>query len=473
MNIFMRARYLWKALTLSGILAICYFLATGVAGHWFEKRLRQNGPVESGISVTQPRKRLCLIFALDGVPYDIIKELYMEGYFKGFFPPGRLVSTFPSLTRPAFSKMLVGGKPFGYERLYYNVAENKVEGFQLAKKLFSTNKQYADYQPELHFFGFPGYIAYVFPNTFAQAALDAFYEQLLTFKGDRFVAYLGLTDPIAHVEGKEALKAFLKKISAMLDKTRNDLGILMDVVLFSDHSNNLIENQRVDIGAELEKNGYRDVDLLEQPQDFVLPRNGFVSFATVYTRPENAQSMAEILSMVAGVDFTTYKYQDVIRVHGVNGLAEITRRKGKYRYAPIQGDPLKLGNILMYLKQAGKMDNQGFIHDEMWWDATQDHLYPDPLRRIWEGQNDLVQHPGTLLVSFAEGYAFGPIIFNQPFLNNREGTHGALLATHSNGVFMTDFMKVDDFNQPSDLVKLLAESQETKERGTKLFPFIK
>ncbi len=467
-----KTRYLWRALSVLGVLGLCFFMAAGVAGHWFEKRLSQNGPVDGGIAATQPRNRLCLIFALDGVPYDLIKELYMEGYFKGFFPPGRLVSTFPSLTRPAFSKMLVGGKPFGYERLYYNFADNKVEGFQLSQKLFSTHKKHADYQPELHFFGFPGYIAYIFPDTFAQTALDAFHEQLLAFKGDQFIAYMGLSDPIAHVEGRAALKEFLKKVSAMLETTRNDLGILMDVVLFSDHANNLMENRRVDLSAELERNGFHDVDQLEQLRDFVLPRNGFVSFASIYTRPENAPAMAEILSSIEGVDFSTYKYQKVIRVHGHNGLAEIARQENRYRYTPIKGDPLKLGNIMMYLKQAGKMDNQGYIHDYMWWDATKDHLYPDPLRRIWEGQSDLVQHPGTLLVSFQDGYAFGPAIFNQPLVGNRAGTHGALLATHSNGVFMTDFMKVDDFNQPSAVVELLAEAQEAKKRGTKLFPFM-
>ncbi len=64
------------------------------------------------------------------------------------------------------------------------------------------------------------------------------------------------------------------------------------------------------------------------------------------------------------------------------------------------------------MKHLGKTDNQGFIHENDWWMATKNHLYPDPLRRIWEAIHDLVQHPGTLLVSLKNGYAFGPPNFD-------------------------------------------------------------
>ena len=65
----------------------------------------------------EPINRLRLVFALDGVPYSMVRKLEAEGHSKGFYPPGRLISIFPSLTRPAFSKMLVGGRPKGYEHL--------------------------------------------------------------------------------------------------------------------------------------------------------------------------------------------------------------------------------------------------------------------------------------------------------------------------------------------------------------------
>ena len=89
--------------------------------------------------------------------------------------------------------MLIGGKPFGYERLYYN---------------------------------------------------KAFKTRLKHFKGEEFIAYMGISDAIAHVEGEAALMEFLKKVSDLLDTVRNDIGILLDVVLFSDHGNNFTKNRR-------------------------------------------------------------------------------------------------------------------------------------------------------------------------------------------------------------------------------------
>ncbi len=464
--------HLWSIVIVFIILILCVFTMTTLPELWFKNHLNENWNISEKTKSKKQQNRLCLIIALDGVPYEIIKELYAEGYFKGFYPPGRLVSTFPSLTRPAFSKMLIGGKPFGFGRLHFNSQLNRMEGFRLSQKLFSTKKEHKDYNPKLHFLGFPGYIAYVFPDKFTQTALSTFHKRLLAFTGDTFIAYIGLSDPIAHVEGKEALIEFLKKISIMLDTIRNDLGILLDVVLFSDHANNLITNQRVKLGSVLEKHGYNDVEMLVKAKDFVLPRNGFVSFASLYTNSNNAQPIAEILSTIQGIDLAIFKSGDSIMVRGPNGFARISKKNKRYRYTPIDGDPLKLKNIIDDLKHSGEIDNQGFIQDNIWWEATKNHVYPDPLRRIWESMNDLVQHPGTILVSFMNGYAFGPPIFSQTILGSRAGTHGALLGAHSNGVYMTDFMKVAAFNRPDTLVEILAKSKDAKRKGKKLFPFM-
>ena len=94
------------------------------------------------------------------------------------------------------------------------------------------------------------------------------------------------------------------------------------------------------------------------------------------------------------------------------------------------------------------------------------------MRRIWESLNDLVQHSGTILVSFKDGYAFGPPIFDQPFVGGRAGTHGALLGSHSYGFYMTDIMEMDCFSRPGDIVEMLSAAEEEKRKGVKLFPFV-
>lgn len=86
--------------------------------------------------------------------------------------------------------------------------------------------------------------------------------------------------------------------------------------------------------------------------------------------------------------------------------------------------------------------------------ATTEHIYPDPLGWLWEGMNDLVQHPATILVSLKDGNALGPPIFDQTTIHSCVGTHGALLTSRSYGFLMTDFMPVDDANRPADVASL-------------------
>lgn len=155
-------------------------------------------------------------------------------------------------------------------------------------------------------------------------------------------------------------------------------------------------------------------------------------------------------------------------IKGSTGVARINRRGKHYQYTSIEGDPLKLAEINKRLVQMGQSDEQGFILADAWWQATKHHTYPDPLRRIWEGLQDLVQHPATLLISFKDGYAFGPAIFDQPIVSGRKGTHGALLDTHSNGFLMCDFMPIKRYNPPETVARLLAGAAEAKQKGQKI-----
>lgn len=238
-------------------------------------------------------------------------------------------------------------------------------------------------------------------------------------------------------------------------------------MIFSDHANNFTHNHRVDLKRPLIDAGFSSVSRLRDPLDFVLPENGLVSFAAIYTANENAPALARVLAKVEGVDFSIYRWGDALRVEGAAGSALIFKRQARFRYHRLHGDPLALAAPMLRLRQLGKLDRQGFAHGMDWWAATQDHLYPDPLRRLWEGIHDLVQHPATVLISMRDGYAFGPAIFDQPILNSRVGTHGALLASHSYGFLMTDFMPVDGVSRPDDVAKLLNRAAAVKKSGVK------
>lgn len=73
----------------------------------------------------------------------------------------------------------------------------------------------------------------------------------------------------------------------------------------------------------------------------------------------------------------------------------------------------------------------------------------------------------NLEADLKNGYAFGPPIFDQPVINLRAGTHGALLGSHSYGFRMTDFMPMKDASRPEDVANLLKRAAEAKKVGKK------
>ena len=60
---------------------------------WFSNHLKKNWNAEENtLAGTKNSRsyRLCLVFALDGVPYTMVKDLQKEGYFRGFYHPAGL-----------------------------------------------------------------------------------------------------------------------------------------------------------------------------------------------------------------------------------------------------------------------------------------------------------------------------------------------------------------------------------------------
>src|SRR5258708_4163919 len=65
-----------------------------------------------------------LVLLLDGVSYADIRALqettHQKAFQQGYFPASRLISTFPSISDPAWSEILGNDPPPGYQRTYFN-----------------------------------------------------------------------------------------------------------------------------------------------------------------------------------------------------------------------------------------------------------------------------------------------------------------------------------------------------------------
>jgi hypothetical protein len=59
------------------------------------------------------------------------------------------------------------------------------------------------------------------------------------------------------------------------------------------------------------------------------------------------------------------------------------------------------------LGEAGKVNSDGCVRDEVLMQATIDHVYPDAVDRLWRGLNEQFQHKPDVLISVADGVHTG------------------------------------------------------------------
>ncbi|HEV8492266.1 MAG TPA: hypothetical protein VGR76_08335, partial [Candidatus Angelobacter sp.] len=91
-----------------------------------------------------------LVLLLDGVSYRDVKALqeglgsrptHLQAFQQGYFPASRLVSTFPSISDPAWNEIL-GNDPLpGYQRTYFNAGMNSEVSLNGVTSLAEYEKQ--------------------------------------------------------------------------------------------------------------------------------------------------------------------------------------------------------------------------------------------------------------------------------------------------------------------------------------------
>jgi hypothetical protein len=264
-----------------------------------------------------------------------------------------------------------------------------------------------------------------------------------------FIAYLGSTDPIAHVGGEWLLRNFL----GTLDKTCREIlqksNGQVDITLFSDHGNHFTRYRKANLKPELERLGFRLDDGLKDERSVVQPRYGLVGCAVLYAHEAFKQHVAVVAARTPGVDLAAYKQHDVVYLVARSGRARIEHRDGYYRYSTDMGDPLQLKPIIAELERRGRVRADGFIADADLFEATHAHVYPDAVRRLWEGLTNHVAHPASVLVSFEDGYYDGSALLD--VLAVLRATHGNLRRGQSDGILMTTRRELPEAIRAADV----------------------
>ena len=380
------------------------------------------------------------IIALDGVPYGLVEELYRQGRFRLFYPPSRVITCFPGMTNPAFWQIFGGEQPIAYESKYFDRQVNRLVGGNDAY----LSGEAADWAKKLDYCCSPklGALSYIKPDMVFRHELKEVMDVFRRPTTGTKIAYCVATAGFGTRGGREAIVKYLETIDELCAQIVYERRGRVKISLLADHGHSASGQGRVSFEELLEESGYRLTNHFEEPGDVVAVEYGLVHYAGFYTDdPEGVAAVllmdpvTELACYPVSKEKTTTEGLDVV-VQSLNGKAVIRKAHNRYSYSAEYGDPLWLLGIIKQLRQEGKVDNDDFIDDRALLMATLNHIYPDPMRRIWMAFNGLVRKPVDLIICLKDGWVHGSGFF-YAVIGKVASTHGSLNQSDSMTFAMT------------------------------------
>lgn len=244
-----------------------------------------------------------LVLCLDGVPYEVIEDLWKQGFFHEFHAPSKLISTFPADSELALAAVLHAPPVRGYENRYFDRKENRLRG-----GISVTLRQDVSYHRLLDY-DFPGWLrgpAFVAPGRALRDDLMRFRRSFLRTPARVFIAHLSTTDSMLHVRSLQNVRPYLVMIDALVRELFVAGEGRLEITLFSDHGNTLAPSRRVPLESFLRAHGYRLADRLGREKAVVIPRYGLIGAVALYARREDVPELARRLVHLEGVDLAVY-----------------------------------------------------------------------------------------------------------------------------------------------------------------------
>jgi hypothetical protein len=383
---------------------------------------------------TQPKR--WLVICLDGVPLDVMQNLWDRGHFREFLRPTAVVSVFPSDSEAALTAVLHAAPVPGYEHLYYDRGANEIRGGWWVT-LSGHNIPYIqvlDYDPP----GWAKALPYLIPSKTYRADLGRFGKRFLASQADLFLAHISSSDSLMHLFTAREAEPFLLEFEDLIRELYLDAHGELGVFIFSDHGNTQTPSHAVALESFLAGRGWRLADRVEGPRDVVVPTYGLIGFCAVYCRPDDAASLARDLAQLEGVELVAAREPDgrAGDIESAAGQARLTWSAdgSRYGYQALEGDPLELLPVFAKLREAGRLAADGSAVDAELFAATWSAKYPDAAARIREWAVNHTQNTSALMVSLKPGYYHGKGVFQK--IVKFAGTHGALDSPSSLGFAM-------------------------------------
>lgn len=408
-----------------------------------------------------------LFIALDGIDYQMVKELKDEGHFKSFQDPRPMISTFPSATTIGFTGIFqplnVGRVP-GYESRFYSFKANKIIG-GTPFDVYKIPIHYKYYFDAFRYTMEEKAVMYTFPSMASKQDLVNTKKIVMSSNKNIMMTYLGGTDGSAHMLGRKRTRQTMifmdQFLESMQRRYQKEHGHPLRIVLFSDHGfqySRLKHVSNKEIKDKLGAKGFRVKSKIETDQDVVLVKFGLLSSGVGFVAKENRKTVANAMRTVEGIDLVFWHNGDNKKIYVQNhdGATAYFEYKysgtKKYRYVSVSGDPL---HYLPTLAAQG-LDPNSWISDKTWEQTTFDHEYPDVGYRLYESFHGLVQNEAGILFSLKPNFQFGPAVTYIGTLTRlgQHGTHGGMFRQTSWAFAMTNqddnpnppkFFRYDDF----------------------------
>ncbi len=373
-----------------------------------------------------------LLIVLDGVPFELVEELRQEGRFRLFHPPARVICCYPAMTDLALSELFGTGPCLGFQALFYDRRANRMSDGN-AVYLSGRNSPWLaemDYRCSLWWDA----KVYLDPQAVFRHELAGILRTLQPVQQGEVRAYSVGTAGLGTRGGRPAILRYLAELDDLCERLVYERQGRIKITLTADHGHNLVENRRVSFSRLLRDGGYRPARSLRGPRDVVTVSYGLVTYADFATH--DPAGVAQCLLHHEDAEFACYPAAGALLVRSRAGEARITRTTRGFTYEATSGDPLLLAPVIERLRAAGKVSAAGEIDEDALFHATVDHVYPDPLARLWGAFHEVAENPPDLIVNLRDGACHGSAFFHA-MLGTVVSTHGSLNRLNSTTFAMT------------------------------------
>jgi hypothetical protein len=253
-------------------------------------------------------------------------------------------------------------------------------------------------------------IGYVNPGFVFDHEMKAIESLMDRKKEGLVIGYSVGTAMVGTREGEAGIRKCLERVERICEKIVYERRGRCRISILADHGHNLTPAGYFNMSGTLKARGFRVGNKLSKPGDVICIQYGLLTCNAIYTHEPEKVASALLEQEEVGLaiyPITVVARERKIVVQDREGKAMISQGKGGYRYEIIKGDPLKLDGIIQKLRKAGKVGKDGTIDDRALFEATADHIYPDPLARLWRTFNGMVKYPADLVLTIQDGWFTG------------------------------------------------------------------